>query len=511
MSNSPEHNDQNAQSIPTSAASAIPAPSVHLGADKGKLIAAIPSLLGFPPVDSMVIIGLVASTEPTEPINSSTAGSAPLPVNHRRFRIGPVLRCDLVPAAVTEAVRGLTNILCDAPAAEAIILTIGDMDDRLRACVASAIKQLQDGCVEVQSALEVSRIATGEAWTDVLDGEAGTVASVETNELADISALSGARRMGAREEMERWLDPANIAVPDWMLQDRGEATTVDLIQVLVGVAAVAEGQRVLEEECEDEYLIDSLAAICCDEFLHTVVIAWSLGANSAILREMLASTARRTTGGVRRRVMLILALVASANDEGVLAYHTLTRLLEELEAGLYTEDACAKLDLLECTGDPDDVAESDEPEKCDEMAVAPEEALADLLRGVEESDASDIQPRLSALDEFTADIAIAALDAHQRGKIKLLLSKAVRAACTVMANVQMDLDAADDPDDPRKQGEPGDPGESEGPGWVPERTYVTVREYAGLDLAWEYERLLQTVDWDAVNAVRNATYHPVVR
>lgn len=501
MSNSPEHNEQNAQSIPTSATSAMPAPSVHLGADKGKLIAAIPSLLGFPPVDSMVIIGLVASTEPTEQINTGTTGPAPLPKNHRRFRIGPVLRCDLIPAAVTEAARGLINILCDAPAAEAIILTIGDMDDRLRACVASAIKQLQDGCVEVQSALEVSRIATGEAWTDVLDGETGTVASVETNELADISALSGARRMGDREEMERWLDPANIATPDWMLQDRGEATTVDLIQVLVGVAAVAEGQRVLEEECEDEYLIDSLAAICCDEFLHTVVIAWSLGVNSAILREMLASTARRTTGAVRRRVMLILALVASANDEGVLAYHTLTRLLEELEADLYTEDACAKLDLLESAEELDE----------DGASADPEAALEDLLRGVEDADGADMQPQLSTLDEFTADIAIAALDAHQRGKIKLLLSKAVRAACTVMANVQMDLDAADDPDDPRKQGESGDPGASEGPGWVPERTYVTVREYAGLDLAWEYERLLQTVDWDAVNAVRNATYHPVVR
>lgn len=501
MSNSPEHNEQNAQSIPTSATSAMPAPSVHLGADKGKLIAAIPSLLGFPPVDSMVIIGLVASTEPTEQINTGTTRPAPLPENHRRFRIGPVLRCDLIPAAVTEAARGLINILCDAPAAEAIILTIGDMDDRLRACVASAIKQLQDGCVEVQSALEVSRIATGEAWTDVLDGETGTVASVETNELADISALSGARRMGDREEMERWLDPANIATPDWMLQDRGEATTVDLIQVLVGVAAVAEGQRVLEEECEDEYLIDSLAAICCDEFLHTVVIAWSLGVNSAILREMLASTARRTTGAVRRRVMLILALVASANDEGVLAYHTLTRLLEELEADLYTEDACAKLDLLESAEELDE----------DGASADPEAALEDLLRGVEDADGADMQPQLSTLDEFTADIAIAALDAHQRGKIKLLLSKAVRAACTVMANVQMDLDAADDPDDPRKQGESGDPGASEGPGWVPERTYVTVREYAGLDLAWEYERLLQTVDWDAVNAVRNATYHPVVR
>lgn len=501
MSNSPEHNEQNAQSIPTSATSAMPAPSVHLGADKGKLIAAIPSLLGFPPVDSMVIIGLVASTEPTEQINTGTTGPAPLPENHRRFRIGPVLRCDLIPAAVNEAARGLINILCDAPAAEAIILTIGDMDDRLRACVASAIKQLQDGCVEVQSALEVSRIATGEAWTDVLDGETGTVASVETNELADISALSGARRMGDREEMERWLDPANIATPDWMLQDRGEATTVDLIQVLVGVAAVAEGQRVLEEECEDEYLIDSLAAICCDEFLHTVVIAWSLGVNSAILREMLASTARRTTGAVRRRVMLILALVASANDEGVLAYHTLTRLLEELEADLYTEDACAKLDLLESAEELDE----------DGASADPEAALEDLLRGVEDADGADMQPQLSTLDEFTADIAIAALDAHQRGKIKLLLSKAVRAACTVMANVQMDLDAADDPDDPRKQGESGDPGASEGPGWVPERTYVTVREYAGLDLAWEYERLLQTVDWDAVNAVRNATYHPVVR
>ena len=353
--------------------------------------------------------------------------------------------------------------------------------------MASAIKQLQDGCVEVQSALEVSQIATGEPWTDVLDGETGTVASVETNELADISALSGARRMGDREEMERWLDPANIAAPDWMLQDRGEATTVDLIQVLVGVAAVAEGQRVLEEECEDEYLIDSLAAICCDEFLHTVVIAWSLGANSAILREMLASTARRTTGSVRRRVMLILALVASANDEGVLAYHTLTRLLEELEADLYTEDACARLDLLEHADDPA------------ALAADPEAALEDLLRGVEDADESDTQPQLSALDEFTADITIAALDAHQRGKIKLLLSKAVRAACTVMANVQMDLDAAEDS------------GEPEGAGWVPERSYITVREYAGLDLAWEYERLLQTVDWDAVNAVRNATYHPVVR
>ena len=481
MRNSPQNNEQNAQSIP--------APSVNLGANKGKLIAAIPSLLGFPPVDSMVIIGLVASTEPTDPINTDAPGPAPLPENHRRFRIGPVLRCDLHPAAVAEAVRGITTILSDAPAAEAIILTIGNMDDLLRACVASAVSQLEDGCVEVQSALEVSRIATGEPWTDVLDGETGTVDSVETNELADISALSGARRMGDRQEMERWLDPANLAAPDWMLQERGEATTVDLIQVLISVAAVAEGNRVLEEECENEYLIDSLAAICTDEFLHTVVIAWSLGANSAILREMLASAARRTTGEVRRRVMLILALVASANDEGVLAYHTLTRLLEELEADLYTEDACAKLDRMGLNN------------------ADPEATMEDLLRGIEDiEDMEDIEgqatePQLGPIDEFTADIAITALDAHQKGKIKMLLAKAVRAACTVMANVQMDLDSAEDPDAPGELDDDKDP----------EHTYITVREYAGLDIAWEYERLLQIVDWDAVNAVRNATYHPVVR
>lgn len=485
MRNSPEHNEKKPQSIPADSALSAPTtrpPSVHLGADKGKLIAAIPSLLGFPPVNSLVIIGLVASTEHTS--------SAPLPAHHRRFRIGPVLRCDLHPAAIDEAVRGITKILCDAPAAEAIILTIGDMDEDLRACVASAVSQLEDACVDVQSALEVESITTGMPWIDVLDGETGTVDSVESNELADISALSGARRMGNREEMERWLDPANLSEPEWMLQERAEATTVDLIQVLIGIAAVAEGTRVLEEECENEYLIDSLAAICSDEFLHTVVIAWSLGTNSAILREMLASAARRTTGSVRRRVMLILALVASANDEGVLAYHTLTRLLEELEADLYTEDACARLDSIERA---QGIGTEDMEGTEDQVAEA---TLEEMLSDMEKMDDSAVEPQLSAFDEFTADIAVTALDAHQKGKIKLLLAKAVQSACTVMANVQMDLDAAEDPTEEDR---------------LPERTYVTVWEYAGLDIAWEYERLMQIVDWDAVNAVRNATYHPVVR
>ncbi|MGJ4111318.1 DUF4192 family protein [Corynebacterium macclintockiae] len=152
MNNSPEDNQHSTQSIPT--------PSVHLGADKGKLIAAIPSLLGFPPVDSMVLIGLVAS-----------ADTDSLAEGHRRFRIGPVLRCDLHPVAVDEAVRGLSRILCDAPAAEAIILAIGNNDDCLGACMATATNQLQRDCVELQSALIVRRIATGEEWTDLLDGE----------------------------------------------------------------------------------------------------------------------------------------------------------------------------------------------------------------------------------------------------------------------------------------------------------------------------------------------------
>ncbi|MDK8890477.1 DUF4192 family protein [Corynebacterium macclintockiae] len=471
MNNSPEDNQRSTQSIPT--------PSVHLGADKGKLIAAIPSLLGFPPVDSMVLIGLVASGDTDS-----------LAEGHRRFRIGPVLRCDLHPVAVDEAVRGLSRILCDAPAAEAIILAIGNNDDCLGTCMATATNQLQRDCVELQSALIVRRIATGEEWTDLLDGEKGTVDSVETNELADISALSGARKMRGREEMEQWLDPANLLEPDWIIEDRGEASTVDLIQVLISVASVANGTRVLEEECEHEYLVDSLAAVCSDELLHTLVIAWSLGANSAILREMLASTARRTTGAVRRRVMLILALVASANDEGVLAYHTLNRLLEELQADLRAEDACHMLDNLGQAPWIDD-------EETDSLADAPE----DVLQRVENEASFDGELQLSDMDSFTVDIAIAALDAHQRGMIKLLLAKAVRAACTVMANVQMDLDAAEDGSEEASENEA-----PEG-----EHSYVTVREYAGLDIAWEYERLLQTVDWDAINAVRNATYHPVVR
>lgn len=296
--------------------------------------------------------------------------------------------------------------------------------------------------------------------------------------------------MRGREEMEQWLDPANLLEPDWIIEDRGEASTVDLIQVLISVASVANGTRVLEQECEHEYLVDSLAAVCSDELLHTLVIAWSLGANSAILREMLAGTARRTTGAVRRRVMLILALVASANDEGVLAYHTLNRLLEELQADLRAEDACHMLDNLGQAPWIDD-------EETDSLADAPE----DVLQRVENEASFDGELQLSDMDSFTVDIAIAALDAHQRGMIKLLLAKAVRAACTVMANVQMDLDAAEDGSEEASENEA-----SEG-----EHSYVTVREYAGLDIAWEYERLLQTVDWDAINAVRNATYHPVVR
>ena len=136
-------------------------------------------------------------------------------------------------------------------------------------------------------------------------------------------------------------------------------------------------------------------------------------------------------------------------------------------------------------------------EETDSLADAPE----DVLQRVENEASFDGELQLSDMDSFTVDIAIAALDAHQRGMIKLLLAKAVRAACTVMANVQMDLDAAEDGSEEASENEA-----SEG-----EHSYVTVREYAGLDIAWEYERLLQTVDWDAINAVRNATYHPVVR
>ena len=314
---------------------------INLGSDPGALLATLPALLGFVPEQSLVVVGLVPS--------SCTTLS--------RMTVGPVVRVDFHREAVREGVETLIEAIrstgsTELSDCEAVLIGIGASGQKRSRALSQARGILEEHNVTINGHFLVKQLVSGARWREINTNTFGYVGDVDDNPVQNIATLAGAVRMRDRTEMEHWLDEEpealDLVATRCMLgcdaqkvvacAEEGHGLCVqrsagveDVIDFYTAVADIVDGERSLEEASTDVHLLTQIAYIALSDVLHPTLIVAGAGAHAAIVRDLLASAARRCRGTSRWRIMAILSMVLGGNDEGTLAFATLMRTMNELE------------------------------------------------------------------------------------------------------------------------------------------------------------------------------------
>ena len=378
------------------------AQQIHFGTDLGGLIASIPTLLGFPPSESLIAIGL----SPRDMDSPS------------RLKVGPLVRIDIGDPTIDDMADAIADNACaptmdsdlsygKAAVGQVILVAVAADSDTANHSLQIAIDALHSRGVSTVLAVYTPTIATGEPWIDVLSGDTGTIGNVESNPVRDIATLNRARVMQDREEMEQWLDSseplAELAATQSILHRLIPPETADVacvIGVSEALGRIEAGECSAEDMVRDQVVVSQLVRACLDADLHTYIVACSAGHHSAAMRDLLAECVRRGSGPIRRRMMVILALVLTVNDEGTLAFHTLGRVCEELLMAAAT-DSCPDFG---CDG----------------------------------------QHARNPIDAASIDMAELAFAAHRAGFAKKLINLIIAQALELIHHMKVDLEIIDD-------------------------------------------------------------------
>lgn len=324
-------------SVNKAAAAAIPDQPILLGSNPGAVLASLPSMMGFVPEESVVMLSLM-----------------PEPASDTRFRVGPVVRADLDPFSIEDAVDAISMALTEADYIQVLMYIVTSLPEDAEFFADEAEMILDEAGMESMGMWWAERIAEGAAWEDLRSAEQGFIGALDNNPMHSHSALHRARTFESREELEKWLDPgkpSNAIYPrKYVKTTQSAKECVDLVKdmntIAESVCGVDSGRWRLEEECRKTKLMRALGAVVRDERMHAVIFLMGIGERAPIMREFLAEATRRTTTGVRRRLMVMLAGVMSANGEGMPAFHTLQRVHDELGSGAKKNELDALTDLV---------------------------------------------------------------------------------------------------------------------------------------------------------------------
>ena len=304
------------QDIPNSSS---PTPRINLGGDPGTLIATLPALMGFTPSESLILVGLY------------NAGQ-----DRRAMRIGPVVRTDLHGDSLARGLATFTDAMQNLDTPEAVLIGVCDDMDLLDDIRLSVENLLLSDNIGINGVHFTDKIAAGEKWYHPTGAVGGVIGDVADNPLRVMAKCTGAVQLETREERDAWLDPVSprltstpglrSADPELFVHQASEFITL-LGEV---INEIESGQATVEEVAQDESVLHGIARLCMDDHVHPVIVLFAQGTVNPAVRELLAVLARRTRGSARCRVMLVLALILSSNDEGSLAFHTLARVQDEL-------------------------------------------------------------------------------------------------------------------------------------------------------------------------------------
>lgn len=252
--------------------------------DPGELVAAVPHLLGFRPVASLVLVALHGVGD----VRRSSIR------DRGRRRLGVVARVDLPPPDdVAEVVRGCAARVAATGPREVVAIVVDEPRGAglPRPDVADAVREAFAGHgVEVSSRLWVPRVEADVSWRCYPPCDCrGAVGPVVDSPLAAATAVLGQATYGSRAELEASLAPGPprprlaallCAEHEAAALDRElggpAAARRDLAAVAAARDEVAAGRVLCDEE------VARLAVALGDPAVRDVVMGWALDPDDAV-------------------------------------------------------------------------------------------------------------------------------------------------------------------------------------------------------------------------------------
>ncbi|RAV32102.1 DUF4192 family protein [Corynebacterium heidelbergense] len=324
---------------------AIPPTPIHLGGSPGQIIAALPSMLGFHPDNSVLVIGLLP--------HASQAS---------RMRVGPVVRADADWWSLDEALRAMAAVTGETAGAQAVAVAVMGSGEKAASFLDATSAFLATEDIECVGLFWVDAIDSGATWRarrstafcrveaegDPLWVEEGAVTDVRDNPVSINAAVSGALYFRDREELEAWLDPwpgggrddggvppgpspCGDCTPSAHIPCGGQlyGATATVVRALHEVRV--QMCRTAQSLCNDDDVIGAVALLAGHRHTLPLLLVVGLGENFPVLRPALADAVRRLAGPPRIRAMIGLAHLLAGAGEGVVASHTMQRAVAELE------------------------------------------------------------------------------------------------------------------------------------------------------------------------------------
>jgi hypothetical protein len=285
-----------------------PTEGIHLD-NLGELIAGIPSMIGFPPTDSLVLITFHVTD---------------------RLMLGAIVRMDL-----PEARHGpdMVRQLCLATVAHEpdvvvpVVISGGTADPPnlpYRGLIEDVARELGEVDIPTVHALWVPAVEEGETWWCYEDEECtGQVRDPRSSSLAVFHALAGVVSYGSRAEMAAHLapDPEDVVAHRAQLLAQRAADAAELEPAEKWAVVRAALDAVPDEalpELDDDEVVDVAAALC-DPLVRDNCLPLVLADYADAAERLWTVLVRAVPAPERAEPASLLAIHAYLRGEGVLA------------------------------------------------------------------------------------------------------------------------------------------------------------------------------------------------
>lgn len=266
----------------------------------GALIAALPAVLGFVPVKSLVLVTL------------------------DRGELGCVMRVDLSPE-LSDSVGHVAEVAAAAGPDAVIAVVVDDegagcrlCNDEYQALRGALSESLAGYGIELIDFHVVDTVGPRGRW-HCADGRWGTVDDPSASPLAMAAVLDGRRLYARREELQQVIEITDAAASEalaGMLGDHDDAETDAVREITDAMAAAA---RASEGEKLSDATTVRLARALTDPQIRDVFYALAVGDEAANAEALWAVLARTLPAPWRVEALVLLAFSAYARGDGPLA------------------------------------------------------------------------------------------------------------------------------------------------------------------------------------------------
>lgn len=267
------------------------------------LIAALPAVLGFVPVHSLVLVTL------------------------DRGDIGPVLRVDLS-AALTAGTEHFASVVASSCPDAAIAVIVDENMPDCSACagdhleLADRLAESLDGhAITLLAALVVDRVTPGGRWRCADGcGAGGVIDDPESSPMAAAAVLEGRRLYGRREELEQVVDIVDLDRCGRLTEQIARRATGDPTPAAEAVRlALRMAAQVGAGTDPDDAEVAALACALTDPRVRDTLYALAVGERAAEAESLWMRLARILPQPWRTEALVLVAFSAYVRGDGPLA------------------------------------------------------------------------------------------------------------------------------------------------------------------------------------------------